>query len=80
MSNSSNEAEYENAVIKISGMSCQHCAQLIEKNLNSESGVAEAKVNLVAEQAVVKYQPMEVDLTKLKKIIRDSGYEVVESR
>lgn len=80
MSNSSNEAEYENAVIKISGMSCKHCAQLIEKNLNSESGVAEAKVNLAAEQALVKYQPMEVDLTKLKQIIRDSGYEVVESR
>jgi len=80
MSNFSNKGEHENAVIKISGMSCQHCAQAIEKTLNSETGVLEANVNLAAEQAVVKYNPVEVDLAKLKETIRNSGYEVVESK
>jgi len=80
MSNFSNKAEYNEAVIKISGMSCKHCAQSIEKTLNREPGVLEANVNLAAEQAVVKYNPLEVDLAKLKEAIRNSGYEVVESK
>ena len=62
----------------IKGMSCANCAQGLEKRFNELLGVEEANVNFAAEKAMVKYDPAAVGVAELKKIVRDSGYEVVE--
>ncbi len=71
--------ELETLIFKISGMSCTSCAKNIEDNLKKAAGVVEATVNFAAEKATVKYRSTETNPNELKQVIRDSGYEVVES-
>ena len=62
-------------IIKIKGMSCQHCVMAVTKTLSAIDGIKDVKVDLKSGQ--VSY-----DETKLvdKKIIEDevkkAGYEV----
>jgi Cu+-exporting ATPase len=65
-------------VIPIAGMSCVACAQRIEKNLNKNKGVENAAVNFASQTAMVSYDSAMIDIEDLKKIIKDSGYEVIK--
>ncbi len=78
MSKADNNSEQKNVVINISGMSCNHCAQRVEDNLNKVPGVVEAKVSFNEKKAIIKYSADKVDREKLKDSIKDTGYEVVE--
>jgi len=62
----------------ISGMTCSSCAQRVESNLNAAEGVAEANVNFAAEKVTVKYNSGIITPAGLKKVVRDSGYEIYE--
>ncbi len=79
MSDHANKAEYQTAVIRISGMSCEHCVRRIENSLNTMAGIAEASIDLATEKATVKYRPAEVNPEKLKDAIRKAGYEVADN-
>ncbi len=78
MSKADNKSEQKNVVINISGMSCNHCAQRVEDNLNKVPGVVEAKVSFNEKKAIIKYSAGKVDREKLNDAIKDTGYEVVE--
>jgi Cu+-exporting ATPase len=66
--------------IKISGMSCAVCALSIEKGLSKINGVLSASVNFANEQAEVAFDESVVTLAKLKDIIIDLGYGVVDTK
>ncbi len=66
-------------VITIEGMSCGHCTNAVEKALRTISGVNNVSVELTSKQAVVESQTAIAD-EQLKKVITDSGYQVVEIR
>lgn len=68
-----------NVTIKIAGMSCNHCAQSIEKALQQAKGVNTARVELSEEKAYIDYDPSEIKAEELLQIIKDSGYEGVLS-
>ncbi|MFH1947080.1 MAG: heavy metal-associated domain-containing protein, partial [Candidatus Magasanikbacteria bacterium] len=61
----------------IKGMHCASCALTIEKKLNKSSIVKNANVNYATEKATVEFE-VEVDDMAVKKVIKDSGYEVIE--
>ncbi|MBT4120970.1 MAG: copper-translocating P-type ATPase [Candidatus Magasanikbacteria bacterium] len=67
-----NKQEY-----KIKGMHCASCALTIEKKLNKTSIVKNANVNYATEKATVEFEN-EADDVAVKKVIKDSGYEVIE--
>jgi len=69
----------ENAIIKISGMSCNHCVQHIKNALQQSRGVNTARVDLSAEKAYLEYDPSEVNEETLLQVIKDSGYEGILS-
>ena len=69
----------ENATINISGMSCNHCSQRIEKALQQTNGVNTARVELTEEKAYIDYDPSEINAETLLQVIKDSGYEGVLS-
>jgi len=71
---------HETVILNIGGMSCATCAQTIEKALNEAEGVSKASVNLASEKATVEYNPEQISLAELKKIVRDVGYEVIEGK
>lgn len=64
---------------KIGGMHCSSCANTLEKKLVQASGVENASVNFASESAAVTYNPDIADLSGLKNIVKDAGYEIVEN-
>ena len=69
----------EKVTIKISGMSCNHCTQRVEKALQQVSGVNTARVELSEEKAYIDYDPSVINAETLLQVIKDSGYEGVLS-
>jgi len=61
--------------IGIGGMHCGSCVSKIEKELEQESGVISASVDLGTEYAIVKYIPGLIQLEELRNIIEKLGYE-----
>jgi len=69
---------HQEVTLKLSGMHCTMCAQAIEKALNQKEGVYKAVVNFATESTFVEFNPAQVSLEAIKKVIRDTGYDVVE--
>jgi Cu+-exporting ATPase len=69
---------HEKISLQIGGMSCVNCAKIIEKTLNGRQGIYSAVVVFVAEKLTVEYNPEQISLASIKKIIQDAGYSVLE--
>jgi len=61
----------------IVGMHCASCALTIEKNLNKLPEIKSANVNYATEKATVEFGD-KIDAHAVKKVIKDSGYKVLE--
>ncbi|MHA1330456.1 MAG: heavy metal translocating P-type ATPase, partial [Candidatus Hodarchaeales archaeon] len=62
----------------IKGMTCASCVASIEKGLTKVDGVYDVSVNLMAEKAIVKYDPKKVKLNNLLEAVENSGYNAFE--
>lgn len=62
-------------LLKVQGMTCNHCKMRAEKALQGVSGVESVKVDLAAKEAVVTG---DAERAKLVKAIEEAGYTVVE--
>lgn len=62
-------------ILKVEGMTCNHCKMRAEKALQAVSGVESVKVDLAAKEAVVIG---EAERASLVKAVVDAGYSVVE--
>ncbi len=60
--------------LKISKMSCGHCARTIETAVKEIGG--SGKVNLQTETLVVEFDDSKVSLESIKKVIEQHGYGV----
>lgn len=58
----------------VTGMSCAACQSFVERRLNQQPGVAEARVNLLLHEATVAYDPRATSLEQLLDAVRESGY------
>jgi len=68
------------ADLLIKRMSDDNDARRIEKAVNKIEGVLEASVSLTSEHAKIKYIPTIVSQAELRRVIKSSGFEVVETR
>ncbi len=62
----------------VTGMSCAACANAVEKALNKNEGI-EAKVNIATEKVNLQFDESKYDFIKIKKIVENSGYGLIES-
>jgi len=62
-------------ILKIEGMTCNHCKMAVEKALKGVPGVDGVQVDLTKKEAVVKGAP---DREALVKAVDEAGYKVVE--
>lgn len=65
-------------VIKVNGMSCNHCKNAVEKALKTDKGIKDAVVNLLEKNVKIVMEDT-VDINSLYAIIEDAGYEPVKS-
>lgn len=67
----------KSTMINVSGMSCQHCVQSIERGLKKHIGVLEVDVILQAKTVKVTYDEQLVKNVDLENWIKDIGYKVI---
>ncbi len=63
------------ASLRIGGMHCAACADIVERALQRQRGVVEARVSAAAQCASVRWDPDVVDAASLLKAVRDAGYD-----
>ena len=59
----------------IGGMTCASCVGRVERALQKVPGVQEASVNLATESARITYAPSDQMEARLRRAVRDAGYE-----
>lgn len=67
----------ESTVLKIEGMSCDHCKKAVTDALKEVTGVASVDVDLEAGKASVTHDPSQASKDTLKEAVEEAGYEVV---
>ena len=65
----------EKIVFKVEGMHCTGCAATIEKELSQLRGITRVSVSFTMGEAVVLYDPNEIDRGRIRKVIKELGYE-----
>src|SRR6187551_1601885 len=59
----------------VAGMTCASCVGRVERALKKVPGVEDASVNLATESARVRYQPSGDAEARIRRAVRDAGYE-----
>lgn len=67
----------ERVVIKVGGMSCQHCVKAVKEALEALPGINEVQVNLEEKTAMFNWQDGETPMEEIVTAIEDQGYEVL---
>ncbi len=62
-------------IIKIKGMSCQHCVKAVTKALNSIEGIKNVRVDLQRGEAAYD-EDKPIDPKQIRESISKAGYEV----
>ena len=66
----------QNEMIKVDGMSCNHCKMAVEAAVKKITGVAAAEVNLAEKTLQVEYDNEKADMAMIHQAIEDVGFEV----
>lgn len=64
-------------VLKVSGMSCQHCVKAVQDALMALAGVQNAQVSLEAGEVTVQYDATKTGPQQMQEAIENQGYDVV---
>jgi copper chaperone len=65
------------SVLKVKGMSCQHCVMSVTKALNQLDGIKNVEIDL-AKGEVRFDNTKSVASDRIQKAITDAGYEVIQ--
>ena len=71
------QAEFLRIDLGIHGMTCASCVGRAERALKKVAGVQEVSVNLATESARVMVLPSDQIEARLRRAVRDAGYEPV---
>ncbi|MHA6261391.1 copper chaperone CopZ [Sporosarcina sp. CAU 1771] len=63
-------------IIKVEGMSCNHCVNAIETSVGEITGVSTVKVDLGKKEVAVEFENV-TSLDQIKETIEDQGFDVV---
>ena len=69
------EVVRDEITIRIGGMVCASCAQVIEASLTDLEGIYEARINLATETAQIAYNPALVTTSEIRAAVEDAGYQ-----
>jgi copper chaperone len=63
-------------ILKVKGMSCQHCVMSVTRALNQLEGIQNVQVDLQKEE--VRFDNTKaLALNRIEKAIEEAGYEVI---
>ncbi|MEK5069700.1 copper chaperone CopZ [Sporosarcina sp. FSL K6-1508] len=64
-------------IVKVQGMSCNHCVNSIETSVGNLSGVSSVKVDLGSGEVSLEYDNQVTTLEQIKETIEEQGYDIV---
>lgn len=64
--------------LKITGMHCEGCSTRLQKVLNNQDGVEDAKVSLENAEADIKFDESQININELKEAVEDAGFKAEE--
>lgn len=67
----------EEADLLLTGMTCDHCVQTVEKGVQALVGVEQVCVDLATQKVQVRYAPSSVTLDEIRRVITHAGYKVL---
>ncbi|HEY8416682.1 MAG TPA: cation transporter [Limnochordales bacterium] len=67
----------ETKVLRIEGMSCQHCKKAVTDALQRVAGVQAVEVDLSSGTATVRYDPAQATEAAMREAVEEAGYAVV---
>lgn len=67
----------EKNVIKVEGMSCEHCVKAVTKAVSKLPGINAVAVDLKAGTVSVEHDPVQSPLEKIIFEIEEQGYDVI---
>ncbi len=67
----------KNQVLRVMGMSCDHCVQTITKAVVGINGVAAVQVDLEKKAVTVGFEENQTDLQTISAKITEVGFDVV---
>lgn len=67
----------ETLVLKIGGMTCNHCKMKVEKALRTMDGVENVQVDLNTGQATVSFNSAKLRAEDLRTVVSEAGYEIL---
>lgn len=65
-------------VLKVEGMSCDHCKTAVTNGLKEIQGVTEVEVNLKEKEVTIQHNET-VKVEAIKEAIEEQGYDVISS-
>lgn len=71
------DVKMETTVLKVEGMSCEHCVKAVTNAVGVLPGVSNVSVDLKGKTVTVQYDPAKTNLDKIHFEIEDQGYEVI---
>lgn len=64
-------------VLKVGGMSCEHCVKAVKTAVGALPGIGSVSVDLKAKTVTVEHDPGVAPLETIKSEIEDQGYNVL---
>ena len=66
--------------IKVEGMTCQHCVQIITDGLSNITGLNTVNVDLINKEVSVEFNENETELQKIFDKIIEVGFELPNNK
>ena len=66
--------------LPVTGMTCANCAMNIERGVKKLNGVQNISVNFASEQAIVSFDPKQLQIQDVVQKIHDAGYGVTTAK
>ena len=64
--------------LRVEGMTCQHCVQIISDSLKNRAGIETVGVNIDKKEVKVEYDEEKVELEQIFNDISALGFEIAE--
>jgi copper chaperone len=66
-------------VLKVEGMTCQHCVQTVTKTVGKVTGVEKVEVSLKQKEVTIDFDELQTQTEAICAQIVEAGFEVIEN-
>ena len=64
-------------ILKVEGMTCQHCVDTVTEQVSMITGVTNVMVSLEEKKVSIEFEESQTQLDKISNQIIEAGFEVV---